>query len=189
MSEKYVIVRDSYNRMRAEITDSFAVGVKLLAEDHRRRVENQVHAYVVADLRTEVGPWRIRDIRIVWNEKKQKFLVRYKQWKTGKMRDGKEEYLDVAGPLDAETRAKVGEIILSVFFQIKEEAAKGTLGRRRDRGSRIVRVSGDGRSRLGHGISHDGAPGDRRPRRSDPGALVPAEQRWRRYIFLLWQSG
>ncbi len=138
MSEKYVIVRDSYNRMRAEITDSFAVGVKLLAEDHRRRVENQVHAYVVADLRTEVGPWRIRDIRIVWNEKKQKFLVRYKQWKTGKMRDGKEEYLDVAGPLDAETRAKVGEIILSVFFQIKEEAAKGTLGRRRDRGMSTV---------------------------------------------------
>jgi len=138
MLQKYVIIRDSYNRMRAEITDSFAVGVKLLAEDHRRRVEHHVHAYVVADLRTEVGPWRIRDIRIVWNEKKQKFLVRYKQWKTGKIRDGEPEYLDVAGPLDAETRAKVQEIILGVFFQIKEEAAKGTLGRRQDPGMSTV---------------------------------------------------
>lgn len=129
---KHVIVRDSFNRLRAEITDSFAIGVKLLAEDHPRRVEQHVHAYVVADLRTELGPWRIRDIRIMWSPDNERYFTRYRQWKTGKVRDGRDEWLDVAGPLDRETRSKVQEAILGVFFQIKEEAAKGTLGKRRD---------------------------------------------------------
>lgn len=132
MSGQYEIVRDSFNRLRAEVTDSFAVGVKLLAEDHPRRVENNVHAYVVADLRTELGPWRIRDIRIMWSADNERFFCRYRQWKTGKIREGREEWLDVAGPLDRDTRSKVQEAILAVFFQIKEEAAKGTLGRRRN---------------------------------------------------------
>ena len=130
MPGKHVIVRDSFNRLRAEITDSFAIGVKLLAEDHARRVEQHVHAYVVADLITELGPWRIRDIRIMWSPKNERYFIRYRQWKTGKVRDDREEWLDVAGPQDRETRRKVQEAILSVFFQIKEEAAKGTLGRR-----------------------------------------------------------
>ena len=132
MSGQYEIVRDSFNRLRAEVTDSFAVGVKLLAEDHPRRVENNVHAYVVADLRTELGPWRIRDIRVMWSAENERFYIRYRQWKTGKIREGREEWLGVAGPLDRDTRSKVQESILAVFFQIKDEAAKGTLGRRRN---------------------------------------------------------
>ncbi len=132
MPGQYVIVRDSFNRLRAEITDSFAVGVKLLAEDHPRRVEQHVHAYVVADLRTELGPWRIRDIRIMWSPDNERYFIRYRQWKTGKVREGRDEWLDVAGPLDRETRKKVQEEILRVFYQIKDEAAKGTLGKRQD---------------------------------------------------------
>lgn len=132
MAGQYVIVRDSFNRLRAEITDSFAVGVKLLAEDHPRRVEQHVHAYVVADLRTELGPWRIRDIRVMWSPENERYFIRYRQWKTGKIREGREEWLDVAGPLDRETRSKVQDAILGVFSQIKEEAAKGILGKRVD---------------------------------------------------------
>jgi len=130
MAEQYVIVRDSFNRLRVEITESFAVGVKLLAEDHPRRVEQHVHAYVVADLRTELGPWRVRDIRVMWSPENERNFIRYRQWKTGKLRDGREEWLDVAGPLDRETRSKVQDAILAVFFQIKDEAAKGVLGKR-----------------------------------------------------------
>lgn len=130
MAGQYIIVRDSFNRLRAEITESFAVGVKLLAEDHPRRVEQHVHAYVVADLRTELGPWRIRDIRVMWSPENERYFIRYRQWKTGKIREGREEWLDVAGPLDRETRAKVQDAILAVFVQIKDEAAKGVLGKR-----------------------------------------------------------
>ena len=137
MPGQHTIVRDSYHRWRVELTDSLAIGVKLLAEDHPRRVENNVHAYVVADLRTELGPWRIRDIRIMWSAQSERHFVRYRQWKTGQFRadrggEQKAEWLDVAGPQDAATRAKVQEAILSVFHQIKEEAAAGTLGKRRD---------------------------------------------------------
>jgi DNA-binding cell septation regulator SpoVG len=132
MPGQYIIARDSFNRLRAEVTDSFAVGVKLLAEDHPRRVEQHVHAYVVADVRTELGPWRIRDIRVMWSPQNEQYFIRYRQWKTGKVRDGREEWLDVAGPLDRETRSKIQEAILAVFYQIKDEAAKGTLGKRRD---------------------------------------------------------
>jgi len=129
MPGQYVIERDSFNRLRAEITDSFAVGIKLLAEDHPRLVEQNVHAYVVADLRTELGPWRIRDIRIMWSPEHERYFLRYRQWKTGKVRDSRDEWLDVAGPLDRETRSKVSTAILEVFSQIKEEAQKGTLAR------------------------------------------------------------
>lgn len=127
--QQYVIVRDSFHRLRAEVTDDIAVGIKLLSEDHPRRVEQNIHAYVVVDLMTELGPWRIRDIRIVWSAENERHFVRYRQWKTGKVREGRDEWLDVAGPLDRETRAKIQESILGVFHQIKEEAAKGTLGK------------------------------------------------------------
>lgn len=131
MGGPYVIVRDSFNRLRVELSESLAIGVKLLAEDHPRRVEQHVHAYVVADLRTELGPWRIRDIRVMWSPENERFFVRYRQWKTGKIREGREEWLDVAGPLDRETRAKVQDAIIGVFSQIKDEAAKGVLGKGR----------------------------------------------------------
>ena len=132
MSEQYVIERDSYNRLRADICPSTAVGIRMLAEDHPRRIENHVHAYVVVDLRTELGPWRIRDIRIMRFPGSENYFVRYRQWKTGRNRpdgEGKPEWLDVAGPLDRDTRAKIQESILAVFLQIREEAAAGTLGR------------------------------------------------------------
>ncbi len=131
MTGKYEIRRDSYNRLHTHVDGSFAMGVKLLAEDHRRRVEQNIHAYVVADLMTELGPWRIRDIRIMYGPESERYYVRYRRWRTGKVRDNRDEYLDVAGPLDKETRRKVQEAILAVFFQIREEAKAGTLGRLR----------------------------------------------------------
>jgi DNA-binding cell septation regulator SpoVG len=138
MPGQYIIVRDSFNRLRAEVTDSFAVGIKLLAEDHPRRVEQNVHAYAVADIRTELGPWRIRDIRIMWSPENKRHFIRYRQWKTGKVRDQRDEWLDVAGPLDRDTRSKVQDAILAVFHQIKEEAQDGTLGRRLPAGAGTI---------------------------------------------------
>ena len=138
MSEKYTIERDSFHRMRAQITEDFAVGVKLLAEDHQRRIDQRIHAYVVVDIRTELGPWRIRDIRVIWSPENERHFVRYRQWRTGKVRDGRDEWLDVAGPLDRETRAKVSEAILTVFYQIKEGDLKG-----KPEGHEVVTTIGD----------------------------------------------
>ncbi len=83
MSGQHVIVRDSRHRLRVELTDDLVIGVKLLAEDHERRVQNNVHAYVVADLRSGLGPWRIRDIRIMHSQKNGSYFVRYRQFKCG----------------------------------------------------------------------------------------------------------
>lgn len=130
MSEKtYQISRDSNNRLCAEIAKGVAVGIKVLSETDPRRIERNEHAYAVLDLETSMGRIRIRDIRVCWSEPNQRFYLRWKQWKTGKMRNDRPEYLDIAGPQDRETRQRFSEKILDVFDQIKKEAALGTLGR------------------------------------------------------------
>lgn len=127
--KKFTIVRDSFNRLRVKINRSFAVCIKVLAEDHPRRVERNVYAYVVVDIGTSLGTWRIRDIRIMWSPQNKRYFLRYRQWKTGQIREGQDEWLDVAGPLDQNARAKVQETVLAVFTQIRAEAKKGTLGK------------------------------------------------------------
>jgi len=130
MSEShYHIERDSHNRLRADISEDTAVGIKILAETDPRRVERGVHAYAVLDVKTSFGLLRIREIRVMFSQENDRYFLRWRQWNTGKIRDGRTEYLDVAGPLDRETRRKYEEEILNVFHQVREEAAKGTLGR------------------------------------------------------------
>ncbi len=129
MAGKYQFRRDSWNRLQTDISESLTVAIKILSETDERRMLKKVHAYVILDVRTEFGPLRVRDIRVQWSEKNQRHFIRWRQWNTGRIRDGREEYLDVCGPLDGATRGKFGEAILDVFAQIKEEAAAGTLGR------------------------------------------------------------
>jgi DNA-binding cell septation regulator SpoVG len=126
---EYRIYRDSHNRLCAEITEDVVVGIKILSEVDPRRVEKRVHAYAVLDVRTELGPIRIRDIKIMWSPENERYFLRWRQWNTGKSRDGRPEYLDVAGPQDKETRYKFEDEILNVFHQVREEAQRGTLAR------------------------------------------------------------
>lgn len=129
MDGKYTLTRDSWNRVQADISPDVSVAIKVLAETDARRIEKQTHAYAVLDIRTDFGPIRIRDVRIQWSVQNERFFIRWRQWSTGRMRDGRKEYLDVAGPLDPDTRSKFADAILDLFAQIKEEAAQGTLGR------------------------------------------------------------
>ncbi len=132
MSEtRYQIEHDSHGRWRAQIDEEMDVGVKILSETDVKRVEKNVHAYAVLDVRTQLGPLRIRNIQIMFSRKNQRHFVRWQQWETGKVRDGRDEWLDVAGPLDRVTRRKFEEVILAVFQQVRDEAAQGTLGRGR----------------------------------------------------------
>ncbi len=128
-TKTYQLNMDSYNRMCADIAKGVSVGIKVLSMTDTRRIERKEHAYAVLDLVTPLGTIRIRDIRIVWSEPNERFYLRWRQWRTGKMRNERPEYLDVAGPRDKETRLKYGEAILAVFEQIRAEGAAGTLGR------------------------------------------------------------
>ncbi len=130
----YQLRRDHLNRVQADITDDVTVGIKVLAVTDERRIERGVHAYCVMDVRTSLGVIRIRDIQIKWSITGERYFLRWRQWPTGKMRrveggEDRKEFLDVAGPLDPETRNKFGMHILEVFEQITSEAAAGTLGR------------------------------------------------------------
>lgn len=149
MSEKFAIERDTFGRWRTAFSPTVACGIRLLAEDHPRRVAKNVRAYVVLDIASDLMlpivedpeeegepqplpvTFRIRDIEIVHHAESDRFLVRYRQWKTGKVRDGQDEYLDVAGPANRESRYFLQDQILAFFNQIREEASQGTLGRRR----------------------------------------------------------
>ena len=129
MSEKtYQIDRDSNNRLCAEIAKGVTVGIKILAETDPRRMERREHAYAVLDIDTPLGCVRIRDIRILWSDPGQRFYLQWKQWRTGKIRFDRPEYLDIAGPRDREARQRFSEEILALFSQIKRLASVGTLG-------------------------------------------------------------
>ncbi len=129
MAGKYELRRDSFNRVQTDIGVDLTVGIKVLSETDERRIEKNTHAYCVLDLRTSMGVIRIRDIKVQWSDPNQRHFIRWRQWNTGRLREGRKEYLDVAGPLDPDTRNKYAGAILDVFNQIKEEAAAGTLGR------------------------------------------------------------
>jgi hypothetical protein len=124
----YTLNMDSYNRMCATIAKGVEVGIKVLSLTDTRRIEKNEHGYAVLDVMTPIGVIRIRDIRIVWSEPNQRFFLRWRQWRTGKIRNDRPEYLDVAGPRDKETRLQYAEAIIAVFEQIQKEGAAGTLG-------------------------------------------------------------
>ncbi len=124
----YTLTMDSYSRMVAKIAVGVEVGIKVLSMTDTRRIQKNEHAYAVLDISTPLGPIRIRDIRILYSSKNEQFYLRWRQWRTGKMRAERPEFLDVAGPRDRETRLNFAKDILAVFAQIREEGAAGTLG-------------------------------------------------------------
>lgn len=128
----YVLDRDPHNRIVAHYGQDgeISVGIKMLSESDADRVERGVHAYCVLDVATPLGPLRIRDIRIKHNATAGKFMVHWKQFSTGREREGKPEYLDVAGPQDRDTRDRYRTFILDVFQQIKDGVGLPTSGRR-----------------------------------------------------------
>lgn len=129
MSKRFELTRDSHNRLCTEIAEGMTVGVKLLAEGSKRRIEKGVHGYAVLDLTTPLGLFRIRGIEIMWSEKNERFFLRWRQFGTGNVRNGRPEYLDVVGPHSPESRAKVEDQIVAVFKQVLADATKGTIGR------------------------------------------------------------
>ena len=130
MAGPYVITRDSRRRLHADLSDEVGVSFRLLAEDHPRRIASNVHAYVIMSIVFEIGgkacTFVIRDIKVVKNPTSEHFDIYYRQWEP--IPGGPEKrWLDEAGPQDRTSRATMAEAILAVFFQIKEEAAAGTL--------------------------------------------------------------
>jgi len=126
------IERDEHDRLVIHVGEDLSIGLKMLSESDLERTERGTHAYGVVDLATELGPIRIRNVRVFWNARLNKYQVRWYQWRTGKLRNGRSEYLDVAGPQDQETRKKFAELILQLFNQIREGVGipgRGTLGR------------------------------------------------------------
>ncbi|KKK59530.1 hypothetical protein LCGC14_3033470 [marine sediment metagenome] len=128
------IHQDSRQRLQADIADDLTVGIKVLAETEERRVRFGVHAYAVLDVRTSMGPLRIRDIRIKWSARNECFYIQWRQWFTGKFRgvdregNPRKEFLDVCGPLDPQTRQNLNDSIVAVYDQVLAEAKAGTLG-------------------------------------------------------------
>lgn len=122
MSEKtYQISQDSHNRLCAEIAEGVTVGFQVLDKNDWRYINRNERAYVVLDIETPLGRIRIRDVRLLRSATRGCFFLRWKQWKTGKFREGRPEYLDVAGPHNREGRDLFSAAILAVFEQLRKE--------------------------------------------------------------------
>lgn len=120
--DKYTIIQDPNGRYRTSIAKGIEVAIKMLPKEDFRRIQRKEQASLLVDIsHPELGTIRIRDVRIIWSEKNQCFHVRWKQWRTGKIRDNRPEYLDVAGPLDPVSRKEFSSKILEVFFQVRKE--------------------------------------------------------------------
>lgn len=129
MSEKtYQISRDSHNRLCAQVEEGITIGLKMHSATSRRLFERGEHAYAVIDINTPLGPIRIRDIKILWSQRRETFIVRWPSWETTIQREGRPQRLDVAGPWDRGTRRDFAERILALFHQIKSEAELGPIG-------------------------------------------------------------
>jgi len=122
--QKFEFVRDEHNRLVTHLGDDISLGIKMLSESDAERTDRGVHAYAVLDLQTSLGPIRIRDLKVVWNEGLQLFQVRWRQWKTGKIRNDRPEWLDVAGPQDKQTRENWKNFVLDVFHAVREGAGQ-----------------------------------------------------------------
>jgi hypothetical protein len=150
----YEIRKDNRQRLQADIADDLTIGIKVLAVTDDRRVRYGVHAYAVLDVRTSKGVLRVRDIRIKWSEKNEQFYIQWRQWFTGKYRgtdhkgDPRKEFLDVAGPLDQQTRQFFNDSVVALYDQVLAEAALGTLGHG-NTGARLAQL----RDQLGTGAA------------------------------------
>lgn len=129
MSKKtYQISRDSHNRLCAQVEEGITIGLKMHSATSRRLFERGEHAYAVVDINTPLGPIRIRNIKILWSQRRETFIVRWPSWETTLRREGRQQRLDVAGPWDRDTRQLFAERILALFHQIKSETEPGSIG-------------------------------------------------------------
>lgn len=112
-------------RLAARVAPDMIIGVKCLSETHARRQRWGIHAYAVVEITCSAGTMIFRNIEIRWDAKRGKFRYpRFPGFFTGIVHNnGWKEKLDVAGPLDHETRKKVSNRIMSVFYWVKREAA------------------------------------------------------------------
>lgn len=139
-NKKYELRSDNGGRFVTELSDEISCAMKLFSETDPQRIEYDVHAYAILDIRTAVRSlegkllpivFRGRNIRIRWSKRNEQFYIHWHQWNTGRKRrdSDKPERMDVFGPLDRQSREIVNELIIAMFTQIREEAQAGTLGR------------------------------------------------------------
>jgi hypothetical protein len=134
MERKYQIAQDDHRRWGAQVTQNIHVAIRILPETDEYRVSRGVHAHAVVTVKTDIGPLRIRFIHVAKTKprfdgvEQPEFKVRWLSKRTGQRTEtGGDEYLDVCGPLDAQTRRIFNEHILGVFGQVREMASKGDL--------------------------------------------------------------
>lgn len=138
---RYQIEQDSHHRWKAQVTKDLAVAVNILSETDNRRIgkgPQQQHGHAILYVQTSVGMLIHRDIRIMYSRETKQHYLRWRQWnlqqaqhQSPESREHKKDdvWLDISGPQDPIDRRKFEELILSVFHQVREEAAQGTLGR------------------------------------------------------------
>lgn len=129
--DQFVITPGLYNSWEAQLSPTIKAGVRILAETDARRIDHGIHAYVLLDFPTDLGPMRVRDLKILLSRDGERYYVRWPWFQTKFTRPGasRPDRLDVVGPRDYTSRELINGKILALFHQIREEAAKGTLGR------------------------------------------------------------
>lgn len=120
MSENYPITLDDLGRRSAQISKNIRVAIQVLTATDSRRTEHDIHAFAVVDITTDLGVVRNRDVNIHWSRTNNRYFVRWPQRKTGKMRDGRPERLDVVGPRDVGARRVFEQAILELFERIRK---------------------------------------------------------------------
>ncbi len=125
---QFEVTRDSKNRLEAYICPGVAASVKLIDTGQgRSRSSGRALAYVILRLETPLGPFLGRDVQIMQNRRTDEFYLRYKQFKTGRKRGAKDEWLDIFGPWDQTTREKVQARIIDLFEELMDREDAGDL--------------------------------------------------------------
>jgi hypothetical protein len=118
----YQLFTDDKGRRCAEIAPEETIGIRALGITDVARIERNEHAYVVLDLPGSRGAIRIRDILIVWSKRNKKLFVRWKQFRTNQVRDGRTVFLDAASPISKAGRDAYEDVILTIYRQILKES-------------------------------------------------------------------
>ena len=124
----FKVVRGDFGRLQAKLAEGLVLAIQILPETDRRRMEKGVQAYAVLDIATALGPIRVRNIQIVHRPSAENaYQVHWLKHplRRSSSRSREYEFLDVAGPLDHKTRRNFSELILSLYYFIKQEAQTG----------------------------------------------------------------
>lgn len=132
--QTYVVKRDERNRLSCQVDETMNVAIQILSETDPRRMEKGIQGFAVITLQTPLGTLRIRNVQIMKSQNQsQEFYLRwYKHYVKGTKPSnptserGRNEWLDVVGPLDQTSRGNFERYVLGLFRFIKETEAKGT---------------------------------------------------------------